>query len=301
MANVTKEKKNTTKLARPVAGYDPTDKMTEIHNDPNQPDKFNLYLEVGHRVDWFHLWCAENGTVGFIDDTNVTYDQTSVPGFVLARCDCTVNVNGEVIGCGMATRPFLNNQDPAYYRDFVQGLCTTAKGRALANAGFNVPGGATAEDGQMQSVQTTPIMPAAASQGASVTEAPKPPQMDFSQLPWMVQGNTPTATAETNAAAAQKSHASVKNQAQKETPEQAANPVEELSPEEALNCPVTGIRALGDSFTVGSLLKAEACADTKDVSGRDWLEYLAGRGKKPSPIQKKNPKLFSAANLALDM
>lgn len=97
----------------------------------------SMWLEVKFRVFWFQQYCKENNIRGYIDDSDVSY----CPEVNCARAVCTVYMDDMVVGKSAAYVPM--DRDYAF-----QTAGTSAKGRALANAGFGTLNSSTvSEDG----------------------------------------------------------------------------------------------------------------------------------------------------------
>ena len=85
------------------------------------------YLLVQDRVLWFQVYCTENNVVGVIDDSQIEF----IEKLNLFKATCVVTVNGNIIGKSSGSCVFSGDTEKA-----IEMACTSAKGRALANAGF---------------------------------------------------------------------------------------------------------------------------------------------------------------------
>ena len=85
------------------------------------------YLLVQDRVLWFQIYCAENGVKGLIDDSRIEY----MPQLNMFQAICTVTINGEIVGQSSGSCVYAEDKLKA-----LECAATSAKGRALANAGF---------------------------------------------------------------------------------------------------------------------------------------------------------------------
>lgn len=99
----------------------------------------NLY--VNGRVKWFLTYCEENDIKGRIEEADVTI----LPEFPrLMMVTSRIYMNDELVADGIAGA-IINPEDPNC-AVVVQSCATKAKGRALANAGFNLNGIEDASD-----------------------------------------------------------------------------------------------------------------------------------------------------------
>lgn len=99
----------------------------------------NLY--VNGRVKWFLTYCEENGIKGRIEESDVAI----LPEFPrLMMVTSRIYMNDELVADGIAGA-IINPEDPNC-AVVVQSCATKAKGRALANAGFNLNGIEDASD-----------------------------------------------------------------------------------------------------------------------------------------------------------
>ncbi len=85
------------------------------------------YLLVQDRVLWFQVYCTENNIVGVIDDSQIEF----IEKLNLFKATCVITMNGDVISKSSGSCVFSGDTEKA-----IEMACTSAKGRALANAGF---------------------------------------------------------------------------------------------------------------------------------------------------------------------
>lgn len=97
--------------------------VTIMQNDGAQAK----YLLVQDRVLWFQMYCAENGIKGLIDDSQVEY----ISELKMFQATCVVTMNGEIVGKSTGSCVYADDKLKA-----LECAATSAKGRALANAGF---------------------------------------------------------------------------------------------------------------------------------------------------------------------
>ncbi len=97
--------------------------VTIVQNDGSNAK----YLLVQDRVLWFQMYCAENGVKGLIDDSNIEY----IPQLKMFRATCIITMNGEIVGKSSGSCVYAEDKLKA-----LECAATSAKGRALANAGF---------------------------------------------------------------------------------------------------------------------------------------------------------------------
>lgn len=124
-------------------GYDPRFDMIML---PGENGVQTPYLNVRYRTHWFNQYVAEtdrgdNTGESYIDDSEVWYDERTK--LLMARA--MVFLNGVMVGSSCASIPYDPNMPRA--NGVVMRVCTQAKGRALANAGFGVAVSAL-EDGK---------------------------------------------------------------------------------------------------------------------------------------------------------
>lgn len=125
------------KAYRQVNGYEPANDLIDVMytdaktGDLGDPCKF---LQTKYRLLWFHRYLEENNLSGFVDDSELYYDE--VAQALIAKA--TVYIDGEVVGraCAGAFYNQLVAQD-AKARTIGANVGTQAKGRALAVAGFS--------------------------------------------------------------------------------------------------------------------------------------------------------------------
>ena len=116
---------------RACRDYRPSEHLVKItYREEGQPERQGLYLDVSSRIAWFTRYCEEKGCTGSIADSDVEV----IPELQLVIVRASVTLNGEVVGKSAASWPL---SDP---KAAVQRAATTAKGRALANAGFLTAG-----------------------------------------------------------------------------------------------------------------------------------------------------------------
>lgn len=119
---------------RYIKGYDPTQDLDGVYYcdaEGNPGKEVECTLPTKYRLLWFQQYLAEQGVPGYVDDSEIVYDEASQT--LLAKA--TVYIDGKVAGrscAGMFYTPAVAAQDMAV----VQSLATHAVGRALSNAGF---------------------------------------------------------------------------------------------------------------------------------------------------------------------
>lgn len=111
--------------------YNPTESMINLNYVIDGQEITEKYLEVKYRVQWFNEYLSENNLDGFIDDSEVTY----LPDAHMLKAVATVYIDGKIVGKSAAGMNY-DASDPNRNITAVQTVCTQAKGRALANAGF---------------------------------------------------------------------------------------------------------------------------------------------------------------------
>ena len=132
---------NTARLLRQCS-YDPAPDRILVNYGQGGQDE--LYLEVKFRMLWFLTWCKENGFNGFIDESE--YEVIPSMGMVIAKAK--VYVDGNLIGAAAASA--VTNGDYAHNEKLIQTAATSAKGRALADAGFGtISSGLPSESGEI--------------------------------------------------------------------------------------------------------------------------------------------------------
>jgi hypothetical protein len=114
---------------RKCSNYDPNKDVIKICYEDSGIEE--IYLEVKYRVLWFLRYCEENGKDGFIDDSDVVYDQAARSWIA----KCSIYIDGELVGKSAAGKVSLVT-DEKNANIALQSAATAAKGRALANAGF---------------------------------------------------------------------------------------------------------------------------------------------------------------------
>lgn len=146
-------------------GYDPRFDMMLL---PEANGIQTPYLGVKYRVHWFNQYVAEadrgaNTGESYIDDSKVWYDEKAK--LLTARAE--VFLNGIMVGSSCASIPYDPNLPSVH--GVVMRVCTQAKGRALANAGFGVAV-STLEDGQSTGLCDSGIRVTMAANGAVVVK-----------------------------------------------------------------------------------------------------------------------------------
>lgn len=126
----TKNNSNKAEFSVRKCSFNPSDYCIEIDSMRGDDSK-QMYLEVKFRVLWFLTYCAENGLTGVIDESRIVY----IPETKMFQATATVSINGEVVGTGIAGKSYVYDDDRCS-QTVIQDVATTAKGRALANAGF---------------------------------------------------------------------------------------------------------------------------------------------------------------------
>lgn len=125
-------------VTRKCKNYNPGERMVKLtYNRSDGTSEEQMYLQVKDRLEWFNAYCEENGLKGYVDDSDVQIVPLGNAFFAVSTA--TVFINGEVVGKSSGGRPITGN-----YADdvaVIQSAATTAKGRALANAGFTIAGG----------------------------------------------------------------------------------------------------------------------------------------------------------------
>ncbi len=125
-----------------ACSYNPASDIIEltVSDSSKKPD---LYLEVKNRLRWFHQYLRDRNTTGYVDDSEVRYDPAAKMLFATAR----VFIEGVLAGVSSASRPYDPDEPALYTQQPIARVCTAAKGRALANAGFGITASAL-EDGK---------------------------------------------------------------------------------------------------------------------------------------------------------
>ena len=122
MENKTSTQGNETIIRQ--CSFDPTSRLIDITQTDGTIAK---YLMVQDRVLWFHKYCEENGLFGTIDDSNIEF----IEGIKMFKATCLVIIDGEIIGKSVGSCILKDDTEKA-----IELAATSAKGRALANAGF---------------------------------------------------------------------------------------------------------------------------------------------------------------------
>ena len=107
-------------------GFNPADKLIDIEDMAT--GKSSKYLLVQDRVLWFVVYCDENQIKGVIDDSQIEY----IEALNMFKATCTITMDGEVISKSSGSCVYT----PGEMEKAIETACTSAKGRALANAGF---------------------------------------------------------------------------------------------------------------------------------------------------------------------
>lgn len=118
-----------TSALRYTPNYDPATDL--VMSQFAGSDQDELFLQVRHRLLWFHKYLEWAGKTGHVDDSELTYDPESKMMFAKA----SVYIDGKLAGrscAGMYYNPAFGKGD----RTIGQTVATMAKGRALAHAGF---------------------------------------------------------------------------------------------------------------------------------------------------------------------
>jgi len=124
-----------------ICAYDPEKDLITVQYDEKQPAE--LYLEVKNRVFWFNKYCEEKGLRGLIDESQIQF----VPEMNMVAVTAKVFIDDKLVAAAVAGRPFVPG-DNENNCTLIQTVATTAKGRALADAGFGTIGASIpAEDG----------------------------------------------------------------------------------------------------------------------------------------------------------
>lgn len=138
--------------------YDPTVDMISIKKQIGDREREEKYLEVKYRVQWFNIFCEENGIQGVIDDADVCY----IPETKTYKATASVFMDGALAGKSSAG---VFADTPDRLNVAIQTAATFAKGRALANAGFGTANCSSAEEGASEQcdagivVKTNPMNP----------------------------------------------------------------------------------------------------------------------------------------------
>lgn len=130
MANKTAEKSKNPNEDIEVrsCSYVPRHDMIKVSYENGKEE---MYLEVKYRVKWFQTYCKENGIRGSIDDSETSF----IPALNMIKAVAVVRMDDWEAGRS-AAGVVVNPSDPESYSRALQTVCTFAKGRALANAGF---------------------------------------------------------------------------------------------------------------------------------------------------------------------
>lgn len=116
--------------ARPCS-IQPEDLIT---TETNADGSAFAFLSYQSKALWFWTWCAENGKSGWIDDGDIEVHPLSESvAMVIAKA--TIYIDGQYAGHSSGSKAFLT-ADVESLNAVVQAAATTAKSRALSNAGF---------------------------------------------------------------------------------------------------------------------------------------------------------------------
>lgn len=118
-------------LALRDCSYDPTQDIRPFSVEEDR--KPVSYLETKYRQLWFNQFCKEERRKGVIDDSDITVYENL--GIIIVKAK--VFIDGELVGASCAGGNIIP-RDMAHNRSVVQRTATSAKGRALANAGFGI-------------------------------------------------------------------------------------------------------------------------------------------------------------------
>ena len=114
---------------RACKGYNPNEHLIDIPNITT--GEMGKYLLVPDRVTWFNAYCQENGIKGVIDDSQIEF----YPEKNLVKAICVIKMDGEEVARSCGSGVFRDGED-VIFRKAIECAATSAKGRALANAGF---------------------------------------------------------------------------------------------------------------------------------------------------------------------
>lgn len=129
-------KTNEQRILIPIArkcSFKPEDHMIQIDSMNGDGSKRN-YLQVVHRVLWFNIYCEEHELNGYINDSDVIYNEA----LKMIIATCSIYINGQLIAKASGGQAVNDNNCDTV----IQTATTIAKGRALANAGFGTAMGA---------------------------------------------------------------------------------------------------------------------------------------------------------------
>lgn len=120
-------------------GFNPNSNLIDIQGLDGNEQK---YLEVKYRVEWFNRYCEENGISGFIDESEIAYNEQCRMFIAI----CKVYMDDKLIATGIGGK--VLDGDIIEKNRVIQSVATVAKGRALANAGFGTAMCSAGEDGE---------------------------------------------------------------------------------------------------------------------------------------------------------
>lgn len=124
--------------------YDPSKHLVQYKDEAtNQPvvdpltGEAKYYLPTSERVAWFRVYCKEHGVDGLVDAADVRFEYLNgsreLTGWCIAVA--TVHIDGKLVARAAASVPIYGSG--TYDKYIVATATTYAKGRALADAGFN--------------------------------------------------------------------------------------------------------------------------------------------------------------------
>lgn len=122
MTNNANTQGNETRIRQ--CSFDPASHLIDITQTDGSTAK---YLLVQDRVLWFHKYCEENGLFGTVDDSNIEF----IESIKMFKATCLVIIDGEIVGKSVGSCILKDDTEKA-----IELAATSAKGRALANAGF---------------------------------------------------------------------------------------------------------------------------------------------------------------------
>ena len=124
-------------MTRICNNFKPEEHLIKVNYSDGSPDE--LYLEVKFRVEWFNTWCEEHNVVGIIDESQYQIH----PELNLVVVTCKVFTEDRANGCPAKLEAAASAGASVFPGDVteltkaVQTAATSAKGRALADAGFS--------------------------------------------------------------------------------------------------------------------------------------------------------------------
>lgn len=236
----------------------------------------NLY--VNGRVKWFLTYCEENGVKGRIEEADVTI----LPEFPrLMMVTSRIYMNDELVADGIAGA-IINPEDPNC-AVVVQSCATKAKGRALANAGFNLNGIEDASD--LVAPDTGVRLPTYMISGGQIVANPDNPvdatfvAANDDRLPFEEAFSSPAA-----------------GTAPETTPEPA--PVPRAAPKKESKKPMTLAEAQAFVIPMGTA-KGKTVGEAA-LTNIGVLRFYAGRSTTQFDSAEKYADLVSACTMVLD-